>query len=217
MAFTFPVPSSQFASLLRVRSVVWSLEEYYQESGTGAGHILRAEIAAPKWAAEIVLPPMARADAREVWAMARRIGAYGTFNLFNPAQQYPAGDPDGSVITGSNPTVYAVHPTDRRKIRIAGLPAGYDLTWGDMFAVDYATAPVRRALFEVADEVSADGDGLTAYFEVTPAVRAGVAAGDAVMMRRPSARMMFRSFDPGVSETIIASGISFSAIEAPLT
>lgn len=31
MALTFPVPAAQFASLLRVESVVWRLEEYYQK------------------------------------------------------------------------------------------------------------------------------------------------------------------------------------------
>jgi hypothetical protein len=209
MTTTFPVGVSDFMALLPIRSVRWRLSEFYEESGTALGQIIRSEIAAPKWLAEVEIAPQTHDNARRVRSIIRRIGKYGTFNLYNPAQAYPASDPDGSIVGSSTVTIHAI---SGRTIRLTGLPASYDLAWGDMISV---SGSGYRGLFEVNDDISANGSGITGFFEVTPSPKAWMDDGDSVDLKKPTCRMMFLDYDEGGSEIAYASGGTFTAIEAP--
>lgn len=209
MAISSPATVADLADFLPVESVSWMLEEYYAETGTRGGKLLRAEYAAPKWAAEITLVPQMIEDAQRLAAVMRRIGAYGQFHLFNPARPFPRFDKDGSRISSASVTILAV---GGRTLRLSGLPDGYQLAFGDFLSVNYAGG--SRALFEVSEYVVASGSGTTPHFEVTPAPKIGMEIGNAVDLRKPAARMMFRSFNPGTSAALMTTGMTLSAIEA---
>ena len=213
MTLTFPVPAGDFTALLKVASLKWDLAEFYQEFGTAKGEIGRSEIAAPKWTAEITTAPLELNEARGINAIMHRIGAYGFFNLTNPLAPYPIADPDGSILGASTVSVYAV---GARAMRLQGLPASYRLQWGDYFSIAYGSNPGRQALFSVSDDVTAGVSGITPWFEVTPPPKVGIVASQEVRLKRPFARMMFASRDPGIAEGMHVQGVSFKAIEAPL-
>ncbi|HMR51182.1 MAG TPA: hypothetical protein PKA33_01745 [Amaricoccus sp.] len=210
MAVTFPLSVTVFQDTLKVVSVKWSLSEFVITSGVTAGQIVTSEVASPKWSAEIALAPSYHDDARKVRAMLRRIGAANPFYLYNPAAPYPRMDPDGSALGSATVTIASI---SGRQMSLTGLPAGYQLKWGDLFSVDYGTAPVRRALFEVNEDITANGAGTTGNFEVTPPPKTGVVAGLAVTLKKPSCKMRLLSHDAGITEPMIASGITLQAME----
>ena len=74
-------------------------------------------------------------------------------------------DPGGSVLGSATVTIASI---SGRQMSLTGLPAGYQLKWGDLFSVNYGTNPVRRALFEINEDITANGAGTTGNFEVTP-------------------------------------------------
>ncbi len=209
MPLTFPVPTADFADELRVASVQWNLSDIYVQSGTRGGKILRAETADPAWTGTLSLAPMSIEDARQVRAKIRRIGAYNKFNLYNPEAPFPRYDPTGSVLGNATVTVSAIGP---RSLRLQGLPSGYRLAWGDFVSV---VRGGNRALFEVAEYVEASGSGVTPFFDVTPPPKVWMQTGDVADLKKPAARVLFDQIDTGTSAEWIASGISFSVIEAP--
>lgn len=209
MAISNPATVGEFANLLRVQSSQFSLQEFVETSGSARGDMIVAQIAAPKWSAEVTLGAMTADMARRTRATMRRIGMGGHFLLYNYESPYPRNDPDGSIIGSAT---VQIDGFSGRSIRLRGLPSGYQLVWGDMLSVVYAGG--RRALYEVNDEVTAGGAGFTSLFEVTPPPKVGIADGDAVDLVRPCARMMFAEYDASATdEAFIAGGISFKAIE----
>lgn len=210
MAFSFPVSKGDFIKKLRVRSTKFHLNENFQESRGAGGFLLRQEIAEPYWTAEITLSNMPVQEAREASAYMRRIGVFGSFYMVDFDHRYPASDPTGSQVSGNTVTIDNISG-DRRSCRFEGLPGGYRLTWGDRFHINYASG--RRGYFEVSDEVTANGSGVTPTFEVTPSIWFGITNGDTVQLAEPSAKMMLQTYDPGQGEMLYRAGASFSAIE----
>lgn len=213
MAISFPLAANEFFDILRVFSARINLEEYVEVSGTAQGDIIVSEIADPKWAAEITISDMPEDEARKAGALMRRIGSFGTFNVFDTQAEYPMSDPDGSIL-GSATVVIASIGSSRRQLSLSGLPADYELNAGDRFHVNYGSSPVRRGYFEISEDVTANGSGVTGLFDVSPWVKTGITTGLTVDLKRPSCRMRFRSYDPGTNEMTHRSGMSFSAIES---
>lgn len=214
MAISFPLAASEFFTALRVVSCRMTIEEYVEVSGTARGEIIVREVAAPKWAAEISLSEMPVEEARQAAALMHRIGRTGTFNVYDTQAEYPAADPDGSILGSADVTIASIG-SGRRSVSLSGLPAGYVLTAGDRFHVNYASDPVRRGYFEIAEGAVADGSGDAGPIDVSPWVKTGITAGLSVDLKRPSARMQFRSFDIGTGQYMThRSGMTFSAIEA---
>jgi hypothetical protein len=103
-----------------------------------------------------------------------------------------------------------------RGLSVSGLPAGYVLSVGDMFHVDWAGGP-GRTLHQVAEAVTASGAGATAVFDCDPILPEGAATGAPVGFLRASC-LMIRvpgSFDPGLSERGLVTGMRFQAMQAP--
>lgn len=215
MTLTFPLTAPEFFNKMRVRSVRWSLAMFTEDSGTGSGQTIRAELAPPKWMAEITSVPMNLAEARTIRALMRTLlasGRDGTFHLYNPECQFPLSDPTGSQLSGYVPFVHTVLASNRRVIRLGGLPANFELSVGDMFSIS-SKAPNDRLLLEVSEACVANGSGSTPFFSITPWVRPGVAINDPVDLISPMARMMMIGVDAGISEAMIGDGMTFNAIE----
>jgi hypothetical protein len=209
---SFPVPLDEFIDLVPIRSVHWALKEFIDTSGMPQ-HMITAQFADPLWTATITTSVMTDLQARLVRGYMRRIGAHGTFLLYDSSCLYPALDPDGSEIAGNNVTVSQVG-NDNRSIRLSGLPGGYRLRWGDRIQVRYSS-PVSYNVYEVSDVATATSGGVTNMFEVTPPLRVGIQAGNSVGIRRPSAKMQFLNYDPGISEIGFTQPMTFECIEVP--
>ncbi|MER2507811.1 hypothetical protein [Amaricoccus sp.] len=213
MALTFPLSRAAFADQLRIASFRWSLREFVETSGTVGGQPLVNEIAARRWAAEVELAVMTRPGAADLRALFAAIGPGGTFYLHDATVPGPRADPTGAGLGGAAPVLNTLGG-DNRSLRLAGLPAGYVISRGDMLGFEFGS-PARRALHQVVETVTASGAGVTPLFEVRPFLRPGYATGAAVTLVKPGVRMMLvpGSFDPGTAGPVTVSGMAFQAIE----
>lgn len=132
---------------------------------------------------------------------------------------YPIAYPNGTWPTGgsfSGTTAKVKSVADGKKLAIEDLPAGFVLSVGDMVQITHGSDPVRNDLYRVMEAVTADGDGDTAAVEVRPHFWTGVAAGNAVSVRKPWCLM---AVIPGSvsAQADMSTGngsVSFQAIEA---
>lgn len=215
MALSFPRPLGDFWSALRLVQQEIALETYQSTSGTRGGEVLTAELAEAKWRIDAAVVTMTINEA-EIWrarfnGMLMR-GSEGTFMACDARRAGPLFDRDGTAIAGHSPTVLGLN--GRRGIRFAGLPDSYQISAGDWFSVSYGTNPVRYALMQAAESVTANGAGQTAFIDVTPFVKTGIAAGQAVDFVNARAKMVIRDFNPGQTGILHVTGMSFSAVEA---
>lgn len=211
MALVFPRPIAEFADKLRLSSVKFWLDGQEEYSGLGSGEFLAADLGPKIWKAEVAIMDLRHADAAEVQALIESMdGSIGTFYLYDPRKQYPRLDPGGVILGAANPVIASIG-ANRKSLTISGLPAGYKLSVGDLFHLDYGSNPVRRAFHRVAEVATATGGGTTNTFEVRPHLKVGAAIGQAIKLIKPAAKMKIipGSFDPGTGENVFTTGIRF--------
>ena len=213
MAISFPLARSAFADRLKIAAFRWQLVAFVETSGTGLGQVITNEIAPRRWRAEVEFARMPNPQAAEIQALIDAIGPSGTFHLHNPAQLGPRDDPVGAALAGHTVTINAL--SDNKALKLGGLPAGYTLRRGDLLHFDYGPSPARRALHRIVEDGTANGSGITGFFEVRPFLKAGTTTGAGVTLVRPSARMMLEpgSFVPGTEGPVNTTGMAFNAIE----
>jgi len=217
MALSFPRPLASFWNTLRMVENPITPEVYQSTSGTRGGEVLTAELAEPKWTMDVALATATNDDADvikgRISALTMR-GSDGTFLARNVKRAGPRADPTGSGMAGHTPTVLGL--SGRRGVRFAGLPDGYVITTGDFFSVAFGSNPVRYAFMQAAESTIASGAGQTAFIDVTPFVKSGVAVGMVVSFVSAPVKMMIRpgSFNPGATGLLHTTGMAFTAIEA---
>lgn len=213
MVLSFPLNASEFADKLRIQSVRWWLQEHQEASLTGGGDFLVADLAPRLWRADVTLIRMGHDDAAEVQALIESLdGSINAFNLYDPRKKYPRADPSGSLISAATPSISSLS-SNNKGLAISGLPAGYQLSGGDMFCFLYGSGTQRLALHRIVSAVAANGAGVASGVEVRPHFRAGVATGIALDFIKPVARVRIvpGSFDPGTARGMITEGMSFQA------
>lgn len=215
---TDPRSLAEFWDLLPVAAgTTWTEKRNDELGGTGGGDSIPIELATPLWSGEVVLDFSEWPEARRLAARVRSLeGSRQTFLMPNPIAEYPAADPDGSIL-GANAVTIAAIGSDNHSISFTGLPAGYQLGWGDLAEVVFSSNPVRHYVFELHGDVTADPDGLSQPVAVYPHVWPGVIEGAAVNFRRPAAKMLIvaGSLREGVIRSGIVDGMSFSVLQRP--
>jgi hypothetical protein len=84
----------------------------------------------------------------------------------------PQADPEGTALGAASPTITGV-AANNRDVTLAGLPAGYVLTEGDLLSFTYLSNPTRYALHRVMETRTAAAGGGIATVEVSPPIRPG--------------------------------------------
>jgi hypothetical protein len=134
-------------------------------------------------------------------------GVIFPFEAWDVRRPWPLRYRDGSANDGVLHSVNA----NNKALALSGLLAGQVISIGDYLSFDYGD---NRALHRVSQTVTADGDGLTAQFEVRPHLRPGWELETAVNLKAP--RGLFNlvpgSFDPK-SAGSFHSIISFQAAQ----
>ncbi len=213
MAITFPLPD--LANVLRIQSVKWLLDDNQEISGLGSGAIIVADLAPRYWTAEVTIDQMDHAEAARMQAKFESLdGSLNDFYLHDPRLPYPQSDPKGTVIAAwpGTVTISAVN-SNRKQIKLAGLPANYILTEGDMLSFDYGSNPVHRALHRFVSPIQATAGGVTDWIELRPHLSVGAVAGLTVSLAKPAARVKLvpKSFNPGTGRHRMTSGMMFNA------
>lgn len=198
---------------LRVTGVMMMLSDPQEINRLGDGSILKASLGAALWAGEATLPSgphrqQAEAEAR----LARLMRAGETLLVYDPRSNGPAADPGGVILGASTPTIHTLD-ADNRRMRVTGLPVGYQLTAGDWIGWTYGSSPVRYALHRLETDATADGTGLTPLFAVEPFIRPGATVGAAVVLVRPPMKAVMTIADYGAGRARVSQGPSFSFIQ----
>jgi hypothetical protein len=202
-----------FFDIIRIRSGRFMPHEPMETNRLANGDVLSASLGAALWRGEAVLSPAEHVDAQEVEARLDRLQQPGEYFLIcDWRRKGPRMDPGGAVLGASSPTVLQLG-SDNKSLRLQGLPAGYVLSAGDQIGWLYGQSPERRALHSIYGAVTADGTGVTPFFEVSPHIRPGVAVNAAVELVRPMIKARLLSWDYGASDVLITEGAKFSFIQ----
>lgn len=208
MPLTFPLAIADFANTLRVQQVTFDSPENVQMSMTGGGEIVTAELAPSLWRGSVVLAASKHAQASATAALISTLRKPGrAFYIYDHSHMFPASDPTGSILGAATPAINSLN-ADTRQLSLKALPASYVLTAGDYLAFDYGSL---RALHRLVEDVTADGTGTTAEFEVVPNIRPGAAVDDVVTLIRAACKAIIvpSSFSAGTKSGVNTSGLAF--------
>lgn len=210
-AAVFPLPLAAFQDRLLLTDTVFDLPEQVAISGTGGGEILSARVGPDLWTGELVFGRILTEELRLQRALVNLVRNGGAFMITDPKRRFPLADPGGLILGSAAPVIGALDAGDARLIGLAGLPAGYTLSSGDLLAFEYLSNPGRFALHEVSNgPVAANGAGATPLFEVRPHLRPGAVAGAPVSLRSPACKAIVvpGSVQPGRSRATVTDGLA---------
>lgn len=187
MAITFPRPLSEFIETLKIQSIEWDIRRNDQFSGLGNGQILSANVAPPLWNGSVRLALMSYDEYTKIRArIATLDGSMNSFHVYGPPRLYPQSDPDGSILGASVVTIDTLG-SDNKSLRLTGLPAGYQLTEGDLFSYTFSSG-TYQAMHMICEDAIANGSGLTPFFEIRPHLFPDVTVGTGVTLIKPTAK-----------------------------
>jgi hypothetical protein len=243
MALLFPLSVEVFADRLFLESATFTPQRSDETTGLGSLDPLHAQLASPLWRVDCSTGPIENDDAEGLAALIELLQQPGhDFYICNPRKLAPRMDPDGSLLLGTTvlhpsapwndsftwsnliywdavtsefiPVIDSV-AGNNHQITISGLPAGYILGPGDMFAFKYGPIEQQRtALHRFADTGLANSSGVISNIEVFPHIRAGAEAGDVVILLEPA---MLAKMIPGTYKPQGRGGehesFSFSALQ----
>ena len=202
-----------FFAGLRVASVRWTLSEPMEVNRLGDGSVIKSSLGAALWQGEATMAPGYHANLAEVEARLAKLHRPGEFFLaYDPRHNGPRMDPGGTILGAATPTIHTLD-ADNKRLRVQGLPAGYDLSAGDWIGWTYGSSPTRYALHRLVTGATASGAGLTPLFEVAPHIRPGVSTGAAVVLIRPPVKAVLLDATYGAGRPLITEGGSFSLIQ----
>lgn len=198
---------------IKKASAKLSLSDPQEVNRLADGSVIKASLGAALWQGELSLIPGYHADQGGIEVkLAKLIRAGQTFLAYDTRYNGPAADPGGVILGSATPTIHTLDG-DNRRMRVTGLPSGYQLQAGDWIGWQYGTNPVRYALHRIETGATASGAGLTPLFAVEPFIRAGVTTGTAVTLIRPPVKAVMTGADYGAGRPLITDGASFSFIQ----
>lgn len=146
-------------------------------------------------------------------------GLVNTFELYEKRRPYPKNYPAGNF--NDTGVLFDISGSNLNEIRLDALPANFAMSVGDFFAFDWSDGEnTYRALHQVVEAVTANGSGLTGFFEVRPEIRGvefvdGASPPVAVTFKKPAGQFLLM---PGSVQTNEAgpfnSSVSFSALQS---
>ena len=214
MPLTFPLPLSEFQDVIRVSKRGFSVNSPMNRSRTAGGVPLPSSIGEPVWRGSFEIPlTNDRSVSGRIDSLLSVLDFSGaSFLVYDPAQPYPAADPDGDILGAAIPTVRALDVNDARMVAVGNLPDSYVLTAGDL--VGWRSGD-QYMLHRLVSDVSADSFGDTPLFEVRPFIQPTTQVGDLVTLVKPVMKAVLESSpDYGSARAVISSGKSFSFVQS---
>lgn len=208
---TFPLALDQFFMNLPIAQQSFYPPEALDVAETAGGEVLTADIGVSLWTGQIDLGPMTHDESGAVLPLLNLLKrAASSFLVSDTRRPWPRLDPHGLLLGSATPMILAVG-TSMRELAFKSLPAGYQLSRGDLVSFQYGVTPVRYALHELVGSAVANTAGETSLIEVTPPLRPGADAGQPVQLLWPrcKARLVPGSIDAGTSSASITRDCSF--------
>lgn len=143
-----------------------------QEMSREASGVIRGKDLGPAlWATDVVTKPLSNYDLVEYLAKINSLdGLVSEFELYELRRPYPRNYADG--VFDDTGVIFDVSGTNLNRIRLDNLPANFAASVGDFFSYDWSDGEnTYRALHQVVEAVTANGSGLTGFFEIRPEIR----------------------------------------------
>lgn len=240
MTYTFPLPVADFMDTLGIEKVTWDIEEYREYDTQGTGHDLDARLAPDKWKAALVMRDLYNDAARKIAAVVRK--AQGRpMMIYDPSNPYPASDPEGASLLGTNwlfasgvwddagewldyIALIATSGTvtvqinsiggDGQSLSLKNLPPNYIITQSDKGQVVFASG-ARNYFFEFSADLFANSSGVTPLGDVYPPIPVGVLVDATVILVKPACKMKVHrgGFAPGQSSGNMTFGTTIELLE----
>ena len=210
MTISFPLSATDWFGALPIASMSLDPAENVVADMTGSGEPITDDVAPMLWRGTVTLGRMLRSEAAHASVMMDLIRPSGAmFWAFDVRRPSPAADPRGLILGTSVPTIHAL-PAGNRQIALAGLPAGYVLSLGDLLGFSYGSG--RVALHRVAEPlVIANSSGVTPAFQLSTLIRPGAIVGAPVQLIRPAIPCLrvTGSVSTGETRATITEGFTF--------
>ena len=201
-----------FGGIKKAAAKLW-LSDPQEVNRLADGSVLKASLGAALWRGELSMQSARHTDQSAVEVkLAKLMRAGQTFLAYDTRYNGPAADPEGVILGSATPTIHTLD-ADNRRMRIQGLPAGYELSEGDLLGFIYGSNPVRYAHHKIETAATASGAGLTPLFAVEPFIRPGVTVGAAVTLVLPPIKAVMTEADYGSGRPLITEGATFSFIQ----
>jgi len=174
-----------------------------QQNGVIRGRVLGT----PLWFARFTTVRMDRYTARSFEALLNSVdGVTNPIYVYDWRAKFPAAYPNSGFTDsgeiGSLPSTTS--------LTLKSLPADFEITRGDMFHFNDGS---QRSLHQAVESVTANGSGVTAEFEVRPALPGFAAVDKAVTFKRPSCRMVIVPDSVEIETEDDFTTITYSAIQ----
>jgi hypothetical protein len=169
----------------------FELQNRQEMSGQASGAILVKDLGPALWTLTAQSRQMRSSELRywkaRLASLDNGIGWFYGYDLAGKwPRLYPGGSwPTGGSFTGETAAIADLDDESAVLVGLDGFPAGFTLSTGDYFSV-----PTRKALHQAMEDVTADGSGVMAAFEVRPPLSPSIALDDAVSVKRAACVMM---------------------------
>lgn len=204
---------AQVYDRLPISTCIFTLERKDETDELGGGDFWQAELAKPRWAADLTLGTGRHQELKEAAALIRKLdGAKQAFLMCDPTSLYPYADPRGIIFGASVVTIRTIG-ADRVTARMQGFPAGYILTVGDKLQISYNSGQ-QHAFVEVGATVAASSTG-NLDAPIFPRLPISVVAGDVATVIRPACPVVVSpgSHNPGTARRTLTEGAAIKLIQ----
>lgn len=208
-------PLNYLSDLLCIESVTWDVQRNDELSGSGDGRVWQAELAPPLWIADIAVNINYHDQIKQLAARIRALhGSKEPFFINDPLSIYPFYDKTGALIGSNSITISSIN-AQRNLVSFAGFPAGYKLTFGDKFQVNYGTTTVRHAFIEIAGNYTANASGNISNVSIFPELPVGINTSAVAQFVKPACQMIImpQTFNAGRASSLFTNGLTFKAIQ----
>lgn len=199
---------------LPIQSFKSDLGEAMEFNQDASGQIVSADLGPRLWRNDIIVRTGEYATIEQIKARLNML-RYPGRSLFVHSMPFlgPQADPDGSIL-GANTITLTDVETNNRVIELSGFDEGYTLTVGDFMTFLYGSNPIRYAMHQFAETVSADVDGKI-VIEVGSFIRPGYVLDSEVILVKPfyKAVVVPGSTDVGAMGQQMGEGVRFTVMQ----
>lgn len=208
MSITFPRTDILSVDFADQTFALISRQEFSRQAG---GATRGKDLGPALWNVSYTTGPLPNDDALAYEAKLNSLdGVIFQFEAADLRRPYPRAHPTGS---GCSDGVLASVNDNNKALSLSGLTAGQKVSAGDYLSFTYGD---NRALHQAMEDVTVDGSGLTAEFEVRPHIRPGWTISPATTVKLKLPRGLFTLAPGSVSSRPnggLHSVISFQAVQ----
>jgi hypothetical protein len=209
----WPIPTSEFFDQLGIEEATFFLPGDSTSSVTAGGEVITHRRGARLWQGEVVLGRSEPEVIAAQDALIEHLLEPGASFMIYDRRQFAPEDPayPAGINWATQPVTIKSLIPGNRELSLQGLPPNFTLRRGQKIGFQYLSNPVRYAVHRILNAtVTAESDGRTARFEVSPFLRPGAVVGASVILERPQLRAKLLTFKPGAGRSKRTEGGSFT-------